>query len=101
MGAWPRARRLATPPARPPLSNRPSSPPLARHLRRLLVELLEVARATKGKEVGGGSGRGKSAQSCTHWATTPALPAPLNRPPQEFALDLSPVGEDFDPLAVV
>jgi hypothetical protein len=39
-----------------------------RHLRRLLVELLEVAKASKGK--------------------------------QGFDLDLSPVGEDFDPLAI-
>lgn len=39
-----------------------------RHLRRLLVELLEVAKASKGK--------------------------------QAFDLDLSPVGEDFDPLAI-
>ncbi|KAI3431561.1 hypothetical protein D9Q98_004610 [Chlorella vulgaris] len=39
-----------------------------RHLRRLLVELLEVAKASKGK--------------------------------QAFDLDLSPVGEDFEPLAI-
>lgn len=40
-----------------------------RHLRRLLVELLDIARATRGKE--------------------------------EFHLDLTPVGESFDPEAVV
>ena len=40
-----------------------------RHLRRLLEELLAIARATQGKS--------------------------------DFSLDLSPVGEDFDPQAVV
>ncbi|KAL4440248.1 hypothetical protein ABPG75_003249 [Micractinium tetrahymenae] len=39
-----------------------------RHLRRLLVELLDIARATRGR--------------------------------QDFHLDLTPVGEDFDPQAV-
>lgn len=52
------------PPIHPPLH-----PRLCRHLRRLLVELIDVAKASKGKE--------------------------------EFSLDLSPVGEDFDPEAVV
>ena len=51
--------------ARPPPV--PPSFPLCRHLRKLLVELLAIARATRGKE--------------------------------ELALDLSPVGEDFDPEA--
>lgn len=52
----------------------PSAPPIratllppCRHLRKLLVELLAIARATRGKE--------------------------------ELTLDLSPVGEDFDPEA--
>jgi hypothetical protein len=44
-----------------------TAPP--RHLRRLLEELLAIAKATRGKE--------------------------------DFSLDLSPVGQDFDPLAVV
>lgn len=42
---------------------------MSSHLRRLLVELLDIARATRGKE--------------------------------EFHLDLTPVGESFDPEAVV
>ena len=60
-------------PARRP-THRPHCPPArlsrcCRHLRRLLEELLAIARATQGKA--------------------------------DFSLDLSPVGEDFDPLAVV
>lgn len=39
-----------------------------RHLRRLLVELIDVAKASRGREV--------------------------------FDVDLTPVGEEFDPLAI-
>jgi hypothetical protein len=59
--------------ARCPGDRRPHGPLAClcccRHLRRLLEELLAIARATQGKA--------------------------------DFSLDLSPVGEDFDPQAVV